>query len=106
MTRLALTCTSHVFHPHDDHRFKCRTCTGLMYYCQRVDERHRLLARMIGIRDQLDGLALAGDDGERYGRLGFRGGRGPELARQAFQVFAFTGAELHRHMVLLSMLEA
>lgn len=44
-----------------DQRFKCRTCTGLMYYCQRVDERHRLLARMIGIREQLDGLALAGE---------------------------------------------
>jgi hypothetical protein len=43
-----------------DYRFKCRTCTGLMYYCQRVDERHRLLARMIGIGEQLDGLALAG----------------------------------------------
>lgn len=42
-----------------DNRFKCRTCTGLMYYCQRVDERHRLLARMIGIREQLDGLTVA-----------------------------------------------
>lgn len=44
-----------------DARFKCRKCTGLMYYCQRVDERHRLLARMIGIREQLDGLAIAGE---------------------------------------------